>query len=95
MREAKRYLEDRIVHCANCDGNRMLMSCPSGLVCSACASANWMYLPTGITPRWRASSTVLPVVTDQVKEGLQNMGHALMQKVVELSSPGLAPIMAR
>jgi len=102
MRGSKRYLEDRIVFCANCDGNRMLMSCPAGLVCSACTSSNWMYLPSGIVPKFKDNlarapnvSAVLPVVTDHMKEGLQQMGHVLMQKVAELSQPGLAPILGR
>ena len=43
----KRSLEDRIVLCADCDGNRTLSVSPSGnLVCSTCGSDNWMYLPS-------------------------------------------------
>jgi len=41
----RRYLEARIVFCANCDANRQLHASSHGLVCGACTSTNWMYLP--------------------------------------------------
>jgi cytoskeletal protein CcmA (bactofilin family) len=42
----RRYLEDRVVLCADCDATRTLSVLISGnLVCSACGSDNWMHLP--------------------------------------------------
>ena len=42
----RRYLEDRVVLCADCDAIRTLSVLISGnLVCSTCGSDNWMHLP--------------------------------------------------
>ena len=42
----KRTLENRIIFCADCEGNRILTASASGnLICSSCGSKNWMHLP--------------------------------------------------
>ena len=46
----RRFLEDRVIVCADCDTTRTLSVSSSGnLVCSTCGSDNWMYLPTMAT----------------------------------------------
>jgi hypothetical protein len=77
MQPRKRYLEDRIVFCANCDCNRLLHSSSAGLVCTSCSSRNWMYLPNA-RPRATAMAAVSGV---------------LMKVVEKLSSSRLVPIM--
>jgi hypothetical protein len=40
----RRSLENRVVFCADCDGNRVLTVTSSGnLICSSCGSKNWMH----------------------------------------------------
>jgi hypothetical protein len=39
-----RYLEDRIVYCADCETRRSLTSNSGVLVCSVCSSEHWMHL---------------------------------------------------
>jgi cytoskeletal protein CcmA (bactofilin family) len=42
----RRFLEGRIILCADCDATRTLSLSTSGsLVCSTCGSDNWMHLP--------------------------------------------------
>lgn len=75
----KRYLEDRIVFCANCDGNRVLQSASVGLVCATCASKNWMYLPNALPH----AAAVRPAVTAVAAPLPDNVSNALMEKVAE------------
>jgi hypothetical protein len=44
MNKPARYLEDRIVYCADCETRRSLASHSGVLACSVCGSEHWMHL---------------------------------------------------
>jgi hypothetical protein len=48
-----RYLEDRIVYCADCETRRSLTSNSGALACSACGSEHWMHLSVPNLPPTR------------------------------------------
>ena len=77
--QSRTYMEDRIVFCANCDENRTLCRSADGLVCAVCASKTWMHLQV------RTPATGIPRALAQVSQ-------AIVQRVVELSQPRLAPV---
>ncbi|MEW5849471.1 MAG: hypothetical protein AB2A00_11690 [Myxococcota bacterium] len=96
----RRYLEDRIVYCANCDANRLLSSNASGPVCAVCQSIHWMYLPQAL-PQTLAARAVAPVAAapgavaafiEKVVELSDARLRPIAEKVVELSSPRLRPV---
>jgi len=45
-RKPARYLEHRIVYCADCETRRALSSLSGILACSVCGSQQWMHLST-------------------------------------------------
>ena len=50
----RRALDNRIVFCANCEGNQTLGVSSSGnLSCSSCGSENWMHLSAPIIANFR------------------------------------------
>jgi hypothetical protein len=51
-RKRGRYLEDRLVYCADCEGNRKLTFVSGNLACSACGSEQWMFV-SGIVTRFK------------------------------------------
>jgi hypothetical protein len=48
-----RYLEHRIVYCADCETRRSLSSNSGALACSVCGSQHWMYLSVPHLPPTR------------------------------------------
>jgi hypothetical protein len=50
MSQPSRYLEDRIVYCADCETRRSLTSNSGVLACSACGSEYWMHLSPANLP---------------------------------------------
>jgi hypothetical protein len=48
-----RYLEDRIVYCADCETRRSLTSNSGVLACSVCGSEHWMHLSVPNLPSTR------------------------------------------
>ncbi len=83
----KRYLEERIVFCANCDANRRLQYCPEGLVCVTCASRNWMYLPSSIPSRLQAGARA---VGEAFARGAAKLSNSALQVLSQSSLPVLS-----
>ena len=52
-KKRERYLEDRLVYCADCEGNRRLMFLSGNLACSACGSGQWMFVSAGIVSKFK------------------------------------------
>jgi hypothetical protein len=52
-KKRERYLEDRLVYCADCDRNRRLMFLSGSLACSACGSGQWMFVSAGIVSKFK------------------------------------------
>lgn len=48
-----RYLEGRLVYCADCEGNRKLTYSSGNLACSVCGSEQWMFVSAGIISKFK------------------------------------------
>ena len=89
----KRYLEERIVFCANCDANRRLRAAQHGLVCVTCASGNWMYLPSGIQARLQAGARATVEEIKQVGQALVAGAAALSNTALRVLSQSALPVL--
>ena len=50
----KRFLENRLVYCADCDATRPLAVSSSGsLICSSCGSEQWMHISIPLIVHFR------------------------------------------
>lgn len=90
----KRYLDDRIVYCANCEANRLLASTCRGPACSACQSINWMHLPQAqhATVAVRAPAKAVAAFFGRVMQLSDSRLRPIADKVVELSGARLKPV---
>ena len=83
-----RYLEHRIVYCADCESRRNLTNSSGVLACSVCGSEHWMFIGVSLAARLSAHNQSSASECLAVDRYIARLEKASLQLAASASRPG-------